>query len=367
MEEEKVKVEKKVKGKDPQISREDHFKNTKIPPYAKDGLHYDYAPLRSYNRFINFLIGARGCGKGYGFEEWAVRDFINSGHQFVYMRRFKNELNKTKKIDFFDAKLKEKYEGYKLEWSDKWGAWTIDGYICGYPYILSSAGQTKSGKEYQEVNKVAFDEFIIDKQAYHYLPDETVAFAEATISIARDRFCQFFLISNAMTWNNPYFVKYGIPYPSSDDVVATKAYALHKPSLKAYAEYMRTTPAGQAWAELDPEYSSYAFDNQSFRDTSDFIKERPKKSWLIYVLVINGKNIGVWIDEAQHIYCSAKYDPNTPYKFALNSGDHSEDTKLLVKSNPTVKGFVTLFKNGSVFFESQNIKSVVMDFLRKAV
>ena len=354
------------KEQEKKISREENFKNKQIPPYAKDALHYDYAPLRSYNRIINFLIGARGCGKGYGFEEWAIRDFIEHGNEFVYMRRFKNEISKTKKNDFFDLKLKEKYSDYKLEWSDKWGAWTIDGFICGYPYILSSAGQTKSSKEYQKVNKVAFDEFIIDKQAYHYLPDETVAFAEATESIARDRFCQFFLISNAMTWNNPYFVKWNIPYPSTDDVVATKSYALHKPSLKAYAEYMRGTPLGRAWSELDPEYASYAFDNQSFRDTTDFLKIRPKKSWLIYVLVINGKSVGVWIDENQLIYCSEKYDPNTPYKFALSSADHTEDTKLLVKSNPTVKGFVALFKQGKVFFESQNIKSIVMDFLRKA-
>ena len=62
------------------LTREQNMALKQIPPYAKDGLHYDSAPLRSYNRFINFLIGARGCGKGYGFEEWGLR---NSGRKGI--------------------------------------------------------------------------------------------------------------------------------------------------------------------------------------------------------------------------------------------------------------------------------------------
>lgn len=345
----------------------------KLPKYNKDGLHYDYAPIRSYNRIINFLIGARGCGKGYGFQEWCIRDFIENDNQFVYMRRFKQELNKTKRQEFFDLKLQEKYSDFKLGYNEKYGAWVIGdgtktGDICGYPYILSSAGQTKSGKEYQKVNKCCFDEFIIDKQMYHYLPDEVGAFEEATVSIARDRFCQFFLLSNAMTWNNPYFVKFRIEFPDTDEVVATPAYALHKPSMKAYAEYMMSTPLGKTWASLDPEYADYAYYNQSLRDTTDFIAQRPKKTYFLFTFIINSRPIGVWIDEyGMNLYCSDKYDPYSRLKFTVKKEDHGEGLKLMARNTPTLKSFVKRYMDSQVFFEDGIIKSLIEDFVCKTI
>lgn len=345
----------------------------KLPALAKDGLHYDYNAIRSYNRIINFLIGARGCGKGYGFQEWCIRDFIQNDKQFVYMRRFKQELNKTKKREFFDEKLVEKYHNYNIGYSDKFNAFIIGdgtktGDICGYPYILSSSGQTKSGKEYQRVNKCAFDEFIIDKQMYHYLPDEVGAFEEATVSISRDRFCQFFLISNAMTWNNPYFIKFKIPFPEDDNIVATDAYALHKPSLKAYAEYMRNTPLGKAWSQLDPEYASYAYDNAMLRDSSDFIASRPKKSYFLFTFILNGHPVGVWIDDyGVNLYCSEKYDPQSRFTFVAKTTDHREKTLLLTRNNPTLKSFAKRCMESCVYFENQTIKSLVYDFIIKTI
>ena len=54
--------------------------------------YYDYGPVLSRNALFSFVVGGRGLGKTYGFKHWAIRDWIRSGSEFVYLRRYKSEL-----------------------------------------------------------------------------------------------------------------------------------------------------------------------------------------------------------------------------------------------------------------------------------
>lgn len=63
-------------------------------------MYWDINRALSYNCLFNFIVGARGVGKTYGCKNWAIKDFLKTGGQFVYVRRFKTELKKTDK--FFD-------------------------------------------------------------------------------------------------------------------------------------------------------------------------------------------------------------------------------------------------------------------------
>ena len=55
---------------------------------------WDLKNTLSYNALFNFVVGSRGCGKTYGFKKWAAEDFIKNGNQFIYIRRYKTEMNK---------------------------------------------------------------------------------------------------------------------------------------------------------------------------------------------------------------------------------------------------------------------------------
>ena len=54
----------------------------------------------SHNCLFNFIVGDRGVGKTYGCKKWAIEDFLKTGAQFIYLRRYQTELKRTNK--FFD-------------------------------------------------------------------------------------------------------------------------------------------------------------------------------------------------------------------------------------------------------------------------
>ena len=58
-------------------------------------MFYDYSRILSYNAFVNILIGERGVGKTYGASKFVVKQFLNKGEQFAYIRRYKTELRQA--------------------------------------------------------------------------------------------------------------------------------------------------------------------------------------------------------------------------------------------------------------------------------
>jgi hypothetical protein len=108
-------------------------------------LYYDPNKLLSYNRILNFVIGARGIGKSYGFKKYVVNRFLKHGKQFIYLRRYKGELVKLPqwfndiKQEFPDTEFKVK--GRQLFINNKLAGW-------GIPL---SAWQSEKSNAYPEV------------------------------------------------------------------------------------------------------------------------------------------------------------------------------------------------------------------------
>jgi len=45
----------------------------------------------THNVLFNVIVGNRGGGKTYGAKEWAIDNFIKTGEQFGYIRRYKDD------------------------------------------------------------------------------------------------------------------------------------------------------------------------------------------------------------------------------------------------------------------------------------
>ena len=56
-------------------------------------MYYDFSKLVSYNALLSFVIGERGVGKTFGAKKFVVNDSLKNGNQFVYLRRYKTELD----------------------------------------------------------------------------------------------------------------------------------------------------------------------------------------------------------------------------------------------------------------------------------
>ena len=57
---------------------------------------------KSRNCLFNFILGARGVGKTFCKKEDVINAYLKSGEEFVYMRRYKEELKEKNMERFFD-------------------------------------------------------------------------------------------------------------------------------------------------------------------------------------------------------------------------------------------------------------------------
>ena len=156
-------------------------------------------------------MGERGVGKTYSTKKFAIRRFLKTGEQFVYLRRYKTELSESvgdeKDAKFF-KKIKAEFPEHKFRVSgDKL---YCDDKICGYALSLSTALILKSA-EFDKVKTIIFDEFIIDGgSSYHYFRNEVEQFLEFYESIARLRDVRVLFLANAISITNPYFTYFNI-------------------------------------------------------------------------------------------------------------------------------------------------------------
>ena len=135
---------------------------------------YDVGKTLTYNCLFNFVVGNRGCGKTYALKKRAIKLFLEKGTQFVYLRRFKEELDETAESYFNDILLNEEFKGVKIEYTA--GVYLVNGIVAGYGMALTKAKDYKS-ISYPLVQLIIFDEFLIEENGYsRYLKNEVAQF-----------------------------------------------------------------------------------------------------------------------------------------------------------------------------------------------
>ena len=156
------------------------------------------------------ILSHRGVGKTFGFKKYAINDFLKTGKQFMYVRRFKSEL---KTIQSFFSDIYAEFPDHKfvVKGGNAGGHFLIDDKIAGYFYPLSTAFTLKS-TPFPNVNKMCMDEFIITKGHQRYIQDEVTAFFDLIETINRLRtseklhdLLRVFCMANTISIVNPIF------------------------------------------------------------------------------------------------------------------------------------------------------------------
>lgn len=135
---------------------------------------YSYDRVLSYNCPVNVLVGERGVGKTYGAKDLLISDYLKRNKEFLYLRRYENELkevfqkDKTNKLDFFDD-IKEKYPEHNLEAKNR--KFYIDNYAFGIAKRMTAAQDLKSST-HNNIKTILIDEYFIEKNKRYYLPNE---------------------------------------------------------------------------------------------------------------------------------------------------------------------------------------------------
>lgn len=326
-------------------------------------MHYSLLRVLSYNAFLNFLIGERGVGKTFSVTEFVTREFIKKSYEFVYIRRYKTELQKSSK-SFFTALINEgKFKDHQLY--SKGNNYYIDETQAGYGIPLT-ASQSMKSTNFSRVKYIIFDEFIIESGNNHYLKNEVEIFLGLVETIARLRDVKIFMLGNAVTEINPYFLYFNINIPYKNDIKLYKNGLILIQYMKnnEYREFKKQTKFGRLIEGT--EFSKYAIDNEFREDNKLFIKKKSGAVKYSFALKYKDYIIGIWLDfNVGEIYASFDYIKNSII-FACTKEDHSPNTMLLSMAKK-IRGFrlfIEGYKQGNLYFENNKIKSLCNEILR---
>lgn len=332
-------------------------------------MYNDLSKVLSYNAFLNIIIGERGVGKTYPSIKFTSKQFIKKGYEFVYVRRYKTELQKAMP-GFYDALNKNIALGIENDlkghnFSTSGNKIYIDDKIAGYGMTLTTAQDFKSSN-FPNVKYIIFDEFIIEKGQKHYLKNEVESFLGLVETIARMNDVTIIMLGNAVTVTNPYFLYFDINLPYGNDIATFKnglilvQYLENKP----YREAKKHTKFGQL--VNGTEYSNYAIDNNFRLDNKNFIEKKSGTSKIAFSFKYHDNMYGVWFDyNIGKIYVSNDYDPNGMV-LSCTLQDHSPNTMLLsaAKQYNAFKTFIKNYQLGNVYFESIKIKNTTKELIK---
>ncbi len=321
-----------------------------------DSMYYNVDSALSYNALFTMIMGGRGIGKTFSAKKRAIKNFLNKGEQFVYLRRYKTELKKA--VPTFFADVAREFPDHKFKSTSK-GLY-IDEQLAGFCMTLSTQVVEKS-TAYPDVTLVIFEEFLIDpSSSYHYLRNEVEIFLEAYSTIARDRDVRVLFLANNVSLYNPYFLYFGLRLTGDETIAKAKDgdVILLKVSSEAFADHMAKTRFGKIIAGTS--YGEYAIGNVSLRDSNAFIEKKQGTAYYYFGFYFGGDFYGVWRDDKVGLmYCSEDYDPSYPIKYTLSMADHSPNTLMVntAKNIATWRLAIIVFKQGKMRFETGKAKA----------
>ena len=349
-------------------------------------IFWDINRTSTHNCLFNFIVGNRGGGKSYGAKKRAIENFIKKGEKFGYIRRYEKDLTKSFRQFFKDiAPEFPEYESRvvgdtlylrRKRGEDEDDVWTDDD-IAGYGFILSTADNLKS-LPFPDIGILIYDEFIMKEGNQRYLKDEVTKFLELYETIARPgtpgrKEVPVWLLSNAITITNPYFMYFNLKMPK-DDVPDKNGKFIWKNSdntmlvenvkSEGLMALKRATKFGKIIKGT--KYEGYSIDNEFFLDSEVFIERRSNGAKHEFNFIYNNNKYGVWYDYGEgKMWVSEATDPYG-VTYTITMEDHSPNTMFLKSKTGSVclKRFVDCYKLGAVRFENMNIKNITYEVIK---
>ena len=334
---------------------------------TKNNIFLNVDDILKYDCIVNMIYGARGIGKTYGFLEHALEHYEKTGKGTIYLRRYKDELRE------FETILNPIFENrdFKIDIQFKKNKEFIDTkknkiILKGMP--LSKAPITKSSN-FNNFDIIIFDEFIIDKSNYQYIPNEFIAFHNFIETVARMReitnntIIKTYMLANSASRNNPYFIGYNIPITKKNPYIKDDL-LLYKPSIKSFIDEKLKTRWGQ-FIKNNTKMVDYMLYGD-FNDKNDFIdKKLPAQNRYICTLIYLQQKIGIYSDTKNNIiYISDKINPTNKNIYSLTKQDDTPDI-ISINSNKKILDTLKKYYNlGMVRFTDLKIQTIFIDILK---
>lgn len=335
---------------------------------------YNPQPLYSYNALFNFILDVRGRGKTYSLAKRdPIKAFLKTGEQFIYLRRYKNELSS---IDTFFTDIELEFPDH--EFSVRGKVLYCDKKIMGYAVNLSTAGMKKS-VAYPLVTRIIYDEFTLEKGFIRYLPNEVQMFLNFYETVARTREnVKVYFIGNAVSLTNPYFLEYKIIPKQTQRFTSVMSFVNENRQSEhlmlvelgqdddGFRDFKKKSKFGQIIEGSN--YASMAIENEFIDGHDSFIMKKTPKSIYLFSITYLNEVFGLWVDVENSYMFVSRHTSKTDKKrnFVLTTDDHRPNM-VLIDNFKKLTHFHRLkraFQMGYLFFENIQIRNVFYDILK---
>lgn len=384
-----------------------------------------YSPLRAidYGRPAIITTGHRSGGKSTGWARFVLLDYILNGHKFIYIRRRRDELDKTKqkffdsaiqilndadlgfKIVYFECKagryfitVDEDGANYSPQKYDKNGdlvemteeeeaeerAKSIKARAedCGGAVALAMSQKVKSGYDFSGVTTLLFDEFIAEHQTdylgSHENPD--VEYQNLiSLFVSCDRGVgQFFrnetriiLIGNKANVYNPILLKWRVNryLAMSEDakVIAPKGEGWIYEVVQPSDRYIEEAKKSNAILLMDQEERDYNLGNKTRagNEGSEWVAKVPQGAYYKAGVILNGKEYGLYIYN-DIMYVGPVKGGGKMNAYDLVSASHHNDALIVTnwKQDPIMFSVYYKFIKRQLFFYSQDSAREFLQYLK---
>lgn len=340
------------------------------PKPRKQFAWYNWDKIYSFNGTYNFVVGNRGAGKTYGWQIKVIKAAIKKGEQFMYVRRYKDELKATKET-FFDA-VQVEFPDWHFRvmgsiaqmapastMNDKKRPWKTVGH-----FVALSTAQSLKGKSYPLVTNIGFDEFILEKGLTHYLPQEANAFNNLYSTVDRNQEkTKVFFMANAVSITNPYFLEYDIK-PDGEFVIKSDGFVVvHFIRNDEFTGQIKETKFGKFIA--DTEYGKFAQDNEFSDNNDNLLNVKGASARYNFSIESNHGTFSVWIDWMAGKYYIQEKLPGRQNLYTLIPEKMEEGKILLGYSDKMMQTLRTAFRHGNTYFDTAKSRNAFIEIFKR--
>lgn len=170
-------------------------------------------------RYI-ILLGGRNNGKSFATKEDIIKNFLEKGEEFAYIRRYEEECKQYMVQEYFADIICDKHGNHHLEdWTNGKYNYIYTDHASIYFGHISDDGKVTKGEKFgrmfnvnkqSKVKSLAFpkirtcvyEEFITNEG---FLSDEVARFMSLVSTILRDSPGRVYLVGNTLSRINPFF------------------------------------------------------------------------------------------------------------------------------------------------------------------
>ncbi len=231
--------------------------------------------FRDYpDAYYYVVFGERSNGKTYSALSYALENYMKTGEQFAYIRRFGEDIRKKTLSTLFSGHIEnglvtKMTEGmfnsvdyntskFYLERRTEDGERETSEEPFGFAFDLNSMEHWKS-TSFPKITTIIFDEFM---SRSGYLPNEWILFANTLSTIIRHRNnVRIIMLGNTVNKFCPYFQEMGLSHIKNQQPGTVDVYTYGDSGLKVVCEY--ASSSSKKGGKASDVY--FAFDNPELK------------------------------------------------------------------------------------------------------